>query len=159
MTLSPTINETLKWLSSLPILTQESFWWCCDTYIIPPSTPTPPLGTPFPPFSPSLKSLMVSVDVKHHVYLLLKAPYKTINNTITGTPPKLQYGNVFYFSFFLINSVGFNFLCTICLYKMEHKANFKVHSRSTPKHVSVVQLQHKTPNPNFKPQPNAEPEP
>ena len=22
-----TINETLKWLSSLPILTQESFWW------------------------------------------------------------------------------------------------------------------------------------
>ena len=25
--------------------------------------------TPFPPFSPSLISLMVSVDVKHHVYL------------------------------------------------------------------------------------------
>ena len=22
-----TINETLKWLSSLPILMQESFWW------------------------------------------------------------------------------------------------------------------------------------
>ena len=30
----------------------------------------PPLHAPFPPFSPSLISLMVSVDVKHHVYLL-----------------------------------------------------------------------------------------
>ena len=29
--------------------------------------------TPFPPFSPSLISLMVSVDVKHHVYLLTMA--------------------------------------------------------------------------------------
>ena len=29
-----------------------------------------PLYTPFPPFSPSLISLVVSVDVKHHVYLL-----------------------------------------------------------------------------------------
>ena len=28
------------------------------------------LHAPFPPFSPSLISLMVSVDVKHHVYLL-----------------------------------------------------------------------------------------
>ena len=27
VTLSLTINETLKWLSSLPILMQESFWW------------------------------------------------------------------------------------------------------------------------------------
>ena len=26
-TLSFTINETLQWLSSLPILMQESFWW------------------------------------------------------------------------------------------------------------------------------------
>ena len=26
LTLSLTINETLKWLSSLPILMQESFW-------------------------------------------------------------------------------------------------------------------------------------
>ena len=30
----------------------------------------PRLHTPFPPFSPSLISLMVSVDVKHYVYLL-----------------------------------------------------------------------------------------
>ena len=27
VTLSLTIDETLKWLSSLPILMQESFWW------------------------------------------------------------------------------------------------------------------------------------
>ena len=52
-------TETLKWLLSLPILMQESFcWWqCSDRYII--SSPPPP------PFSPSLISLMVSVDVKH----------------------------------------------------------------------------------------------
>ena len=25
--LSLTINETLKWLSSLPVFMQESFWW------------------------------------------------------------------------------------------------------------------------------------
>ena len=27
---------------------------------------------PFPPFSPSLISLMVSLDIKHHVYLILE---------------------------------------------------------------------------------------
>ena len=27
VTLSLTINETLEWLSSLPILMQQSFWW------------------------------------------------------------------------------------------------------------------------------------
>ena len=27
VTLSLTVNETLKWLSSLPILMQKSFWW------------------------------------------------------------------------------------------------------------------------------------
>ena len=60
--------ETLKWLSSLPILRQESFWsWqCSDRYII--SPPPPPY--PLPPFSPSLISLMVSVDIKSHVYVL-----------------------------------------------------------------------------------------
>ena len=30
----------------------------------------PHLHIPFPPFFPSLISLMISVDVKHHVYLL-----------------------------------------------------------------------------------------
>ena len=47
---------------------QESFWWwqCSDRYII---SLFPHLHTPFPTFSPSLTNLMVSVDVKHHVYL------------------------------------------------------------------------------------------
>ena len=64
-----TINETLKWLSSLPVLKQETFcfWQRSDRYII---SLFPHLHIPFLPFSPSLKSLMVSVDVKHHVYLL-----------------------------------------------------------------------------------------
>ena len=62
-------TETLKWLSSLPILMQESFWWwqCSDRYII---SLSPHLHTSSSPFSPSLIILMVSVDVKHHVYLL-----------------------------------------------------------------------------------------
>ena len=38
-----------------------------DRYII---SLSPHLHTPFPSLSPSLISLMVSVDVKHHVYLL-----------------------------------------------------------------------------------------
>ena len=58
VTLSFTINETSIWLSSLPILMQESFWWwrCSDSYII----------SLFPYLRPSLISLVVSVDVKHH---------------------------------------------------------------------------------------------
>ena len=67
------LTETLTWLSSLPILMQESFWWwqCSDRYIISHSTP-PFLSPPPPPPPPSLTSLMVSVDLKHHVYLLTK---------------------------------------------------------------------------------------
>ena len=65
VTLSLTINETLKWLSvSLPILMQESFWWwqCGDRYIdLSPSSPTSITS-----FSPSLISFLVSVGVKHH---------------------------------------------------------------------------------------------
>ena len=34
---------------------------------------SPHLHTPFPPFSPSLISLTVSVDVKHHAYLKEKS--------------------------------------------------------------------------------------
>ena len=46
---------------------QKSFWWwqCSGRYIF---SLFPHLHTPFP-FSPSLISLLVSVDVKHHVYL------------------------------------------------------------------------------------------
>ena len=67
MTLSLTINQTLKWFSSLPIVMQKLFWgWqCSDRYIIS-LFPPPPYP---PPFSPSLISLVVSVDVTHHVYL------------------------------------------------------------------------------------------
>ena len=59
-------TETLQWLSSLPILMQKSCWrWQrTDTYII---SLCPHLHAPF---SQSLISLVVSVDVKHHVYLL-----------------------------------------------------------------------------------------
>ena len=62
-------TETLKWLSLLPILMQESFWWwqCSDRYII---SLFPNLNTS--PLSPSLISLMVSVDLRHHVYLLMQ---------------------------------------------------------------------------------------
>ena len=69
VTLSLTTNETLKRLSSLPILMQESFWcWqCSDRYMI---SLFPHLHTPHPPPSPSLISLVVSMDAKHNVYLL-----------------------------------------------------------------------------------------
>ena len=47
VTLSLTINETLKGLSSLPVLMQESFWWwqCSYRYII---SLCPRLHNPFP---------------------------------------------------------------------------------------------------------------
>ena len=62
--------ETLKWLSSLPTLMQESFWWwqCSDRYnsLLLPHFHKPSLTH----FSLSLISRTVSVDVKHHAYLL-----------------------------------------------------------------------------------------
>ena len=78
MTLSLTINETLKWLSSLPIVKRESLWWweCSDRYIISLFL-SPHLHIyPHPPFPPSLISRMVSVDIKHHVYLLTAAQWR-----------------------------------------------------------------------------------
>ena len=55
---------------------QESFWGCqfSDTYITSlfPNLHTSP---PTAPFSPLLISLMISVDVKHHVYLLTSSKY------------------------------------------------------------------------------------
>ena len=43
--------ETLKWLSSQPILMQESFWWwqCSDRYML---LPLPPPPYPLPPLLP-----------------------------------------------------------------------------------------------------------
>ena len=70
VTLSLTMNETLKWLSSLPILMQIILVVSVAIGIYTLPLPPPPYPLPFPPFSPSLISLMVSVDVKHHVYLL-----------------------------------------------------------------------------------------
>ena len=68
--------ETLKWLSTLPTLMQKAFWWrqCSDRYII---SLSPYLGhnpSPPSPFSPSLVSRTVSVDVKHHHVYLIPAP-------------------------------------------------------------------------------------
>ena len=62
------------------------------------------LHTPPPPkqkqntFSPSLISLMVSVDVKHHVYLLTKAEREKAQWTLRGTlehrfPPRKDVVN------------------------------------------------------------------
>ena len=61
---------------------QKPFWWwqCSDGYIIslffPPPPPPPPASIPLPPrpplppaVSPSLISLVISLDVKHRVYL------------------------------------------------------------------------------------------
>ena len=59
---------------------QKSFWWwqCSDGYII---SISPHLHTPFSPFSPSLISLMVSVGVKRHVYLLTYSTLRTVFGT------------------------------------------------------------------------------
>ena len=63
---------------------QKSFWWwqCSDRYII--SLFPPPLNH-FPPFSPSLISLMVSVDVKHHVYFSLSLTLLSVCASFTVT--------------------------------------------------------------------------
>ena len=82
VTLPLTINETLKWLSSLPILMQESFWWwqCSDRYKY--SSFFPNFHIPFPLFSPSLISLMVSLDIKHQAYFRLYKRNKAHKNNV-----------------------------------------------------------------------------
>ena len=40
--------------------------------------PLPPPPYPLPPIFPSLISLMISVDVKHHVYLLTYLPTRRV---------------------------------------------------------------------------------
>ena len=81
-------TETLKWLSLLPILMQESVWWwqCSAKYII---SLFPHLHTSFPTFSPSLINLMVSVDAKHHVYLLSDTDTHTL--TIARLPWRMGF--------------------------------------------------------------------
>ena len=86
-----TINETLKWLSSLPILMPAGLLTggdsvSSDIYII-------PLPPPYP-FSPSLISLIsltVSVDVKHHMCLLTVGPIQADRRRMAvpdrATPP------------------------------------------------------------------------
>ena len=78
------LSFLLKWLPSLPILMRESFCLCqCrDRYII---SLFPHLHTPFPPL-PSLISHIVSVDVKHHVYLWMAVAFCLTgwNSTLTG---------------------------------------------------------------------------
>ena len=91
VTLSLTINETFKWLSSLPIR-QESFWWWqrySDRYVI---SLFPHLHKAYRRFvrSPSLISLMVSVDVKHHVYLLCSHPDWTIKWSAGSTGARCE---------------------------------------------------------------------
>ena len=58
---------------------QESIWCsqCSDRYII----SLFPTSIPLPPFSPPLVSLMVSVDVKHHVYLLARISMAEFSST------------------------------------------------------------------------------
>ena len=108
MTLSLTINETLKWLSSLPILMQKSFWWwqCSDRYIISLSSY---LHTPFPPFSPSLISLMVSVDVKHHVYLLTDLVMPWVCSAANHWDSFVLVSIFFFFFFFF-----FSYFVVVC---------------------------------------------
>ena len=88
MILCITINETLKWLSSLPVLMMESFWWwqCSDRYII---SLFPHLHTPSP-FSPSLISLTVSVGVKHHVYYFFTLTGLNLGYSVSGQGESTQ---------------------------------------------------------------------
>ena len=74
MTLSLTINETLKWLSSLPVSVQESFWWwqCSNRYIT----------SLFHHLRSSLIILLVSLDIKHPIYLHRSAEAVSKSKTV-----------------------------------------------------------------------------
>ena len=78
-----TMNETLKWLSSLPILMQESFWWwqCSDRYIISLfhhlQSFVPNMSTRHPrTWSPTSPHLQSPVPNKPHGFCGRKAPWK-----------------------------------------------------------------------------------
>ena len=82
-TLSLTVNETLKRLSSQSILMQKSGDGVATGIII--ISLSPHLHTSsLSPFSPSLISLMVSVDVEHHVYLLTYNAQPVTNTNSVG---------------------------------------------------------------------------
>ena len=77
MTLSLTINETLKWLSSLPILSHSGGDSVAIIFFFPHL---------HAPFSSSIIRLMVSVDVKHHVHLPTSFQQRYLHITITPSP-------------------------------------------------------------------------
>ena len=102
-------TETLKWLSSLPILMQESFWWWqySDRYII---SLSPHLHTPFPPISPSLISRTVSVDVKHHVYLFTsprRCVVKTVMSDMDGVRVCDEWSLARFVEYYLLSNTRF----------------------------------------------------
>ena len=51
---------------------------------------SPHLHTPFPPFSPSLISRTVSVDIKHHVYVLTCSLAPTHARKHETHPPRVK---------------------------------------------------------------------
>ena len=79
MTLSLTLNEALKWLLSLPISMQESFWWsqCSERDII---SRFPSLHTP-PPIPVPNKPYGFRVNVK--------PPYLLTSHQLGPLPPSL----------------------------------------------------------------------
>ena len=108
--LCPSPTEALKWLLSLPILMQEPFWWwqCSDRYKSPSSPTSIPLPPPPYPFSPSLVSLMVSVDVKHHVYLRIQNTTSSFfwANSFSSPPPPLSL-EIYQINHTLITTINF----------------------------------------------------
>ena len=80
VTLFLTINETLKWLSSLSHLNAGHSGGDSVAIGI--------YSTSTSSFSPSLISLMVSVDVKHYVY------FTSFGNMVQDSPASLGAGSI-----------------------------------------------------------------
>ena len=74
VTLALAVNEILKWLSSPPILMPDDSRGDSVAIGINNLPLPPPPAHPLTLFSPSLISLMASVDVKHHVYITYLRP-------------------------------------------------------------------------------------
>ena len=73
MTLSRTVNDALECLSSLPILMQESFWWCHNIA---------PLPIP-PTVSPSLISLRLFLWTLSTMFPYLPIPQVPLHPSLT----------------------------------------------------------------------------